>query len=471
MIALRHYQDKKIGVLGLALAGSSTVSALLSGGAEVFAWDDKEESRKNFERHFAEGKVRLLDPKNWPWKELSAMVLSPGIPLTHPVPHPVVTIAQTSGVRITGDIELLCEAQPLAKKIAITGTNGKSTTTSLIGHIIKSAGRRVETGGNLGISALSLMPQGSDGSYVLELSSYQLDLLHTARFNIAMLLNVTPDHLERHGSMDGYVAAKTHIFERQTKHDAALVSIDDNYSRSVYTTLRQVSHARVHAISVQSELKQGVYVDKDGMLHDKLDPQNPLLYNLQDIQTLTGRHNWQNAAFAYTACKLHGLSLREIEKGLKSFPGLRHRLQAVANIHGVRFINDSKATNAEATSHALAPFNHIYWIAGGRAKDGGITSLEPYFQNIEHAFLIGEAENQFAKTLENRVPYMRCQTLAHAFEAATEKAFADRKQGAVVLLSPACASWDQWKNFEERGDAFCSMAEKLLDKVVGGGRK
>ncbi len=468
MIALRHYQDRKLGVLGLATAGLSTVSALIAGGADVFAWDDKEDSRKIFQQHFAEGKVRLLEPKSWPWKELAAMVLSPGIPLTHPKPHPTVILAREAGVRVTGDIELLCEAQPLAKKIAITGTNGKSTTTSLIGHILKTAGSRAETGGNLGISALSLGPQGSDGCYVLELSSYQLDLLHTARFNIAMLLNVTPDHLDRHGGMEGYVAAKAHIFERQTKHDAALVSVDDGYSRSVYTALRQSSAANIIGISVAHELKQGVFVDKEGVLHDRLEPNSPVLFNMQEVPALTGRHNWQNGAFAYTACKLYGLSVRDIEKGLKTFPGLRHRLQTVANIHGVRFINDSKATNADATSHALAPFTNIYWIAGGKPKEGGIASLESFFPNIAHAFLIGESEAQFAATLEGKVPFTRCQTLAHAFEAAAERAFAERKQGAIVLLSPACASWDQWKSFEERGDAFCTMAERLLDKVVGG---
>jgi UDP-N-acetylmuramoylalanine--D-glutamate ligase len=470
MIALRHYQDRKLGVFGLAKAGTATVSSLIAGGADVFAWDDKEDSRKAFSQQFTEGKVRLLEPKSWPWKDLAALVLSPGVPLTHPAPHYTARLAREAGVRITGDIELLCEAQPLAKKIAVTGTNGKSTTTSLIGHIIKSAGRRVETGGNLGASALSLNPQGSDGCYVLELSSYQLDLLQAARFNIAMLLNITPDHLDRHGGMEGYVSAKSHIFERQTKHDVALVGIDDNYSRSVYTSLRQASPAHVVAISVVHEIRQGVFVDKEGVLHDRIDPEHPLLLNLYDIPTLTGRHNWQNAAYTYAACKLFGLPQRDIEKGIRSFPGLRHRLQSVATIHGVRFINDSKATNADATSHALTPFTHIYWIAGGRPKEGGIASLEPLFPNITHAFLIGEAQGNFAGTLEGKVPYTSCGTLAAAFDAAAQKAFAERKPGAVVLLSPAGASFDQWKSFEARGDAFCAMTEELLEKVMAGKR-
>lgn len=469
MIALRQYQDKKLGVFGLAKAGTATVSALVAGGADVFAWDDKEESRKAFSQQFTEGKVRLIEPKNWPWKDLAALVLSPGISLTHPTPHYSVALANEANVRVMGDIEMLYEAQPLARKIAITGTNGKSTTTSLIGHIIKAAGRKVEVGGNLGISALSLNPQGSEGCYVLELSSYQLDLLHTARFNIAMMLNITPDHLDRHGGMEGYVNAKSHIFERQTKNDFALVGIDDDYSRSVYTALRQTSPARIVGISVLHDLKQGVYVDKEGILHDKLSEQHAIV-NLYDIPALTGRHNWQNAAFAYAACKLFGLTTQEIEKALRSFPGLRHRMQLVATIHGIGFINDSKATNADATSHALAPFNHIYWIAGGRSKEGGINSLQPFFSNVAHAFLIGEAQEQFAVTLEGKVPYSRCHTLAKAFEAAAQKAFDDRQPGAVVLLSPACASWDQWKSFEARGDAFCEMVEQLLDEVIKGKR-
>jgi UDP-N-acetylmuramoylalanine--D-glutamate ligase len=207
------------------------------------------------------------------------------------------------------------------------------------------------------------------------------------------------------------------------------------------------------------------------LLHDKLDPEQSVVVNLSDIASLTGRHNWQNAAFAYAACKLFGLSLREIEKGLRTFPGLRHRLQLVATIHGVRFINDSKATNADATSHALAPFNNIYWILGGKPKEGGIASLEAFAPNIAHAFLIGEAEEAFSKTLTGRVAYTRSGTLARAFEAAAEKAFEEKKPGAVVLLSPACASFDQWKSFEERGDAFCTLAEKLLEQVMTGKRK
>lgn len=468
MITLRNYQDKKLGVMGLGKAGISTVLTLVASGADVYVWDDKELSREQFRKEHTSSKTHFIEPKSWPWNDLNALVLGPGVPLTHPEPHYTVKLAKDAGVKVIGDIELFCEGQSGIQKIAVTGTNGKSTTTSLIGHILQSVGKKAEVGGNLGTPALSLQSLNSDGCYVLELSSYQLDLLHTAHFNIALLMNFTPDHIDRHGSMGGYVAAKSHIFDRQNRYDYAIISLDDDYSRSVYAELKQTSKAQIIAISCENNLKQGVFVDKEGMLHDKIDPKNPQMLKVSDIINLTGRHNWQNAAFAYTACKLYGVAPRDIEKGLHSFPGLRHRLQLVATIHGVRFINDSKATNADATSNALAPYANIYWILGGKPKAGGIHSLGKYFDSINHAFLIGEAEEEFAKALEGHVPYTRCGTLVKAFEAATEKAFAERKQNAVVLLSPACASFDQWKNFEERGDAFCSMVEELLDKVVLG---
>lgn len=468
MITLRSYQDKKLGVIGLGKSGNATIATLLASGADVFVWDDKEDGRKTLAHSTTSGKLQLGDPANWPWKDINALVISPGVPLTHPAPHRAVLMAKEYNIPVIGDIELFCETQMSTQKIAITGTNGKSTTTSLIAHIIQSAGRKVEVGGNLGTPALSLNPLGNEGCYVLELSSYQLDLLQTAHFNIAMLLNLTPDHIDRHGSMEGYVTAKTHIFERQNRHDFALISLDDDYSRSVYAEQKQKSKAQIIAISRINPLKQGVFIDKDGTLHDKIDPKNPANIRINDIVNLTGRHNWQNAAFAYAACRVYGIPVRDIEKGLRSYPGLRHRLQIVSSVHGVRFINDSKATNADATSNALAPFSNIYWILGGRPKEGGINSLSRYFDSINHAFLIGEAEDAFAQTLEGKVPYTKCGTLAKAFDEATKLAFAERKQNAVVLLSPACASFDQWKNFEERGDAFCKMVESLLDKVVLG---
>ena len=292
--------------------------------------------------------------------------------------------------------------------------------------------------------------------YVIEMSSYQLDLLKTVRFNVALLLNITPDHLDRHGDMEGYIAAKMHIFDRQTKDDVAVVAVDDEYTKAVVSGQWSVaSKAKLLPVSAHSVLTDGVYVE-NGTLVDTLATGH---WPLATISTLTGRHNWQNAAAAYAACKAVGVEPEKIYAAMKTFAGLRHRLQLVKTIAGVRFINDSKATNADATSNALAPYNNIYWIAGGKAKAGGIVPLAEYFPHVTHAFLIGEAEAEFANTLEGKVAYTRCGTLDVAVQKAA--AMSKGKPDAVVLLSPACASFDQFNSFEHRGDVFCELVEGL----------
>jgi len=493
MIPLPHISGKKIGVFGLAKSGEATVKALLESGAEVFAWDDKETSLST------QSSLHIEHFKDWPWPQLSSLILSPGVPLTHPEPHPVVTLARGHNVEIIGDIELLYRACPDATYIGITGTNGKSTTTALIGHILKCAGRSTEVGGNLGTPALTFQPLGKGGIYVLECSSYQLDLLNSARFNIACLLNITPDHLDRHGDMMGYINAKLHIFDRQQKKDVAVIAVDDPQTESVAHTLLKPSPSRgegwvgvtIHGsklipVSTLGKVKDGYYV-KDATLYDS---GNSLMNLREQAPRLPGRHNWQNIAVAWAACKAAGLTDAEISSGIKTFPGLAHRMEWIADVGGVRFINDSKATNADATQHALAAYeNNIYWILGGKPKEGGIEPLAPYFPRIRHAFLLGQAEAQFAKTLEGHVPYTKCGDLAHAFEAAVAmtkqhssscgltagtKGSATKMDPAVkpqdddlkvILLSPACASWDQWKSFEHRGDAFREMVSKLTLKI------
>ena len=478
MITISEYANHKVGVFGLGKAGEATVAALLAGGAQVYAWDDGYTSPSPL---VGEGGVGGLSPRSnmlrhsplpnpppqggrglqyvpvaqWPWAEIKALVLSPGVPLTHPKPHDVVAMAQSHNCPIIGDIELLFRACSDATYVGITGTNGKSTTTTLIGHILQSAGLDVQVGGNLGTAALSLQPLGKGGIYVLELSSYQLDLVRTTRFNVATFLNVTPDHIDRHGDMEGYIAAKMHLFERQEASDTAVVAVDDEYTKRVAARVMTRSPAAFVSVSTQKLLPDAISVEK-GVLHD-----GAQAYDLSSIATLTGRHNWQNAGVAYGVAKACGVAPDAIYEAMKTFAGLRHRLQLVATIRGVRFINDSKATNADSTSHALAPYDTIYWIAGGKAKAGGIEPLAPYFSKITHAFLIGAAEEEFAATLEGNAPYTRCGTLEVAVKKAAEMAFAEHKPGAVVLLSPACASFDQWKSFEQRGDAFCSMVEAL----------
>ncbi len=441
MIVVSEYRDKTVGVFGLGKAGQASMEALTAGGAKVFAWDDKQQAETE----------TVLSFEKWPWDELQALVLAPGVPLTHPKPHAVVEMAKKHKVPVIGDIELLYRACPNARIIAITGTNGKSTTTALTAHILKAAGKKVEVGGNLGTAALSLEPLGADGIYVLELSSYQLDLVQTTRFDVTMLLNITPDHLDRHGSMEGYIAAKKHIFERQAADDVAIIAVDDEHTQAIAEALEKQQLVRV---SGYHEMPDGVYV-QDGVLHD-----GSKYFDLKQIASLPGKHNGQNAAAAYAAVKACGIAPEKIYEGMKTFPGLAHRLQFVTSLQGVKFINDSKATNAEAAAHALAAFERIYWIAGGKAKEGGIAALEEYFPKIAHAFLVGEDEKLFANTLQGKASYTCCNTLDVAVKKAADMAFASDKKG-VVLLSPAAASFDQWDNFEARGEAFCDLVSQL----------
>ena len=473
MIVVSEYRGQCVGVFGLGKAGSATVASLVAGGAKVFAWDDSFSPSPLMGEGAGGGDVAshsspLSNPptqggmgferihySQWPWHELKVLVLAPGVPLTHPAPHAVVAMAHQHSVPILGDIELLYRAQPQARYVAITGTNGKSTTTALIGHILNEAGLRVQVGGNIGTAALTLEPLGEGGIYVLETSSYQLDLVRTTRFNVAVFLNITPDHLDRHGTMENYVAAKCHIFARQQPGDVAVIAVDDEWTRKIALSLQSPvsSVASLTEVSGYQPLQRGIFAEQ-GTLIDATGDRRLETGNLTSISSLTGRHNWQNAAAAYAACRACGVAPDVIFAAMKTFPGLKHRLQLVAEIGGVRFINDSKATNADATSNALAPYDTIYWILGGKPKEGGIVSLSEYFPKIRHAFLIGQAAEEFARTLEGRVPYTHCGTLEAATKMAAAMAWQEKKSQAVVLLSPACASFDQWQSFEQRGDAF-----------------
>lgn len=449
MIAVPGFEGRQVAVLGLARSGLAAAKALAAGGAEVLAWDDSEKTRSA-----VAAELPLRDLSSIDWHDVAALMLSPGIPHSFPQPHPAVVAARAAGVPILGDIELLGRAQPQARYIGVTGTNGKSTTTALIGHILATAGETVEIGGNLGPPALGLKPLGAGGTYVLEMSSFQLELVETLAFDIAVLLNVTPDHLDRHGDMAGYVAAKKRIFANQEDHSAAIVGIDDDTCREMMAELRlDAGGRRIVPISVREVVRDGVYV-ADGVLTDALGGSPTPVFDLAEAPRLPGLHNAQNAATAYAAARLAGLSTDAAIAGIGSFPGLAHRQELVDTIDGVRYINDSKATNADATEKALACYEAIYWIAGGLPKAGGITSLAPYFKRLRHAFLIGDAAGEFAATLDGKVPYSRCSDLATALAAASDRARGEHVPEAVVLLSPACASYDQFPNFEVRGDTF-----------------
>jgi len=455
MIAVPGFEGRRVVVLGLARSGRAAVAALAAGGAQVLAWDDSDKTRAALG-----GEIPLGDPAQIDWRHVAALVLSPGIPHSFPQPHPAVTAARAAGVPIIGDIELLGRAQPEARYIGITGTNGKSTTTALISHILATAGESVEIGGNLGPPALGLKPLDADGTYVLEMSSFQLELVDTLAFEIAVLLNITPDHLDRHGDMAGYVTAKKRIFARQAKGASAIVGVDDAICRDIAEQLRRDGAARVVPISIADRVTEGVYVE-DGWLIDALDGAPIRVFDLAEAPRLPGSHNAQNAAAAYAVVRRAGLSPDAAIAGIRTFPGLAHRQELVDTIDGVRYINDSKATNADATEKALACYEAIYWIAGGLPKAGGITSLAPYFTRLRHAFLIGNATGEFAATLDGQISYSRCGDLATAVAAASDRARVEHAPNAVVLLSPACASYDQFPNFEVRGDTFRTLVSGL----------
>ncbi|MGE0744350.1 MAG: UDP-N-acetylmuramoyl-L-alanine--D-glutamate ligase [Rhodospirillales bacterium] len=453
MVPVATRSGSRIAVIGLGASGLATAQALAAGGADVLAWDDDARARDRA----AEAGVATAAVDDADWARIAALVLAPGIPLTHPAPHRTVALAAAAGRPVIGDIELLAEACPEATFVGITGTNGKSTTTSLIGHILAAADRRPQVGGNLGRPALSLAPLGRGGVYVLELSSYQLDLMQDARMDVAVLLNVTPDHLDRHGDMAGYVAAKLRIFRDRAdgRPQTAAVSVDDPYCAEIAGALAKAGHWRVVPISVM-RATDGVHVS-DGVLFDG----GARVCDLRGIATLPGSHNWQNAAAAYAAAKAVGLSTAQIVAGLATYPGLAHRQELVATIGGVRYVNDSKATNADAASRAVACYDPIYWIAGGKAKTDELDLVAPHFGHVRHAFLVGAATEVFARILDGTVPYTRSGDVARALADAHAMAQAEQLPGAVVLLSPACASFDQWKSFEERGDAFRAMVQKL----------
>jgi UDP-N-acetylmuramoylalanine--D-glutamate ligase len=399
-------------------------------------------------------------------------MLSPGVPLTHPEPHWTVRMARQAGVEILGDIELFARTVNLApahkrpRIVAITGTNGKSTTTALVGHLCAQAGRDTRVGGNIGVGVLDLPDMHGGAVYVLELSSYQLDLTSSLKPDVAILLNISPDHLDRHGGMEGYVAAKRRILMNQDQGDIAVIGVDDPWGQRLCTEVTASNRRTTVPVSASKAIGRGVYA-LQGMLYDATGDRAVQVADLNRARSLPGRHNWQNAAAAYAAVRGLGAPASEIAEGLLSFPGLAHRMETVAHFRGVRFVNDSKATNSDAARQALSSYPKVYWIAGGRAKDGGIDSLADLFPRIKRAYLIGEAAGEFAGALEGQAPYMDCRDL----RSAVAQAFADAQasgEGGIVLLSPACASFDQFADFEARGEAFRSAVLELADTEAAG---
>ena len=452
--------DKPVALFGLGLSGLSTVKALVKAGATVWAWDDNIESREAAKKLGADLRELTSDTM----ARCACLVLAPGVPLHFPKPHPVVNAATAAGIEIIGDLEILHRTGHGAKVIGITGTNGKSTTTALIGHILESAGLSVSVGGNIGKPVLELDVPKKNGFFVLEISSYQMDLCPSFRPDISVLLNITPDHLDRHGNFENYTKAKERIFEGE---GLAVISLDDQQCCKIYDRLKKGSR-RIRTFSSEGAVDDGNYV-ANGVLFDAREGEAREIGSLNGLTNMRGRHNHQNAAAAYTVrvSKDIGMKPDEILQHMTTFSGLPHRQHQVRVINGIPYINDSKATNAEAASKALAAYRNIYWIAGGRPKGGGLNDLQPYIQNMSHVFLLGEAMVGFAGWLDQyAVPYTFCGDLKTAIEEAHTMAQAERGKpggGGVVLLSPACASFDQFKSFEERGNLFTDIVMNIAE--------
>ena len=445
MIRIPHESGRPVAVLGLGKSGLTAARARAASGAEVWAWDDDAAKRTQ---------LPTTDLYACDWTRPSALVLSPGIPYRFPKPHPVAAKAEAAGCPVIGEVELLFRAQPRARYLGITGTNGKSTTTALIGHLLARAGKRIEVGANLGTPALALAPLAEEGTYVLEMSSYQLELVPSARFDIGVMLNITPDHLDRHGGMAGYAAAKAGVFQHQKKDDWAVIGIDDEPSRRIHDSLHGGQH--VATLAIGRAVPDAITV-QDAILRDE---RGRAVMDLGRAPALPGAHNWQNAAAAYATARALGIPESEIIAGIETYPGLAHRQELIAERDGIRFVNDSKATNADATAKALACYDPIYWILGGRPKETGLDGLEPYFPRVVRAYLIGEAAADFERRLQaHGVGTRQCGTLDRAVAAALDDAAAEHRPGAVVLLSPAAASFDQFSGFEERGNRFRSLVE------------
>ncbi|NJO23877.1 MAG: UDP-N-acetylmuramoyl-L-alanine--D-glutamate ligase [Sphingomonadales bacterium] len=451
-------------MFGLARSGIATGAALASGGADVVCWDDGEAGRAAAHK----AGLPVADLATADWRQFAALVLAPGVPLTHPQPHWTVRKAQGAGIEIIGDIELFfrerAKAAPESPVVAVTGTNGKSTTTALIAHILRAAGRAVQMGGNIGTAILLLEPPTRERFHVIEMSSFQIDLTPSLAPTAGVLLNISPDHLDRHGTLEHYAAIKERLVMAA---DVSFVGIDDDMARAM--EVRRLNTGLPHFPVSQGAFEWGFYADGTEIYFRDLGGDvAERVADLSGIATLRGSHNAQNAAAAVGVASWFRVPAPVIAGALKTFPGLPHRLEEVGRIGRVLFINDSKATNADSTEKALASFpRDIFWIAGGLPKEGGIASLASYFPRVARAYLIGQAADEFAETLEGKIAFERSGTLETAVEHAARDAAQRAGAEPVVLLSPACASYDQFKSFEHRGDRFRELVGAL---VVQGAR-
>jgi UDP-N-acetylmuramoylalanine--D-glutamate ligase len=449
------FAGRNVALFGLGGSGVATARALVAGGARVTCWDDGETGR----RKAADEGVPVADLRSADWSGFSSLILSPGVPLTHPEPHWTVGLAKAAGVEIIGDIEVFfrerAKIAPGSPVVAITGTNGKSTTTALVAHILRAAGREVQMGGNIGTNILDLEPPSQSRTHVVEMSSFQIDLTPSLAPTIGIHINLTPDHLDRHGALEAYAAIKERIV---ASADIAICGVDDAWSKAMadrralagrplvrFSTGRLVSGVAARA-GVVSRIEGGEEFD---------------VARFAGIASLRGSHNAQNVAAAVAAALQLGAPQQIVQQALRSYASLPHRMEPLGSIGRTAFVNDSKATNADSTRGALAGAEGVFWILGGKAKEGGIEDLRPFFGAVAKAYLIGEASDVFAATLEGVVPFARCGVLDVAVAQAAADARASAFANPIVLLSPACASYDQYKSFEHRGRHFRDLVAAL----------
>ncbi|MCP4933841.1 MAG: UDP-N-acetylmuramoyl-L-alanine--D-glutamate ligase [bacterium] len=476
MIPVTQYNGHAVAVLGLGRSGLSAARALKAGGATPVCWDDNEDSLSAAE---AEGFLiaNLHSKTTWREHEFAALILSPGIPHLYPEPNPIVKLAWGHGVPVDNDVGLFfslftghwnsleTEDEPWPECVAVTGSNGKSTTTALVAHILQAAGKNVEMGGNIGRGVLDLEPPSKGVIYVLELSSYQTELARTLSPSIAVFLNFSPDHFDRHGGRGGYFAAKKRLFEK-SGIDRMIIGIDEPEGCFLANQLRQDADEGhpVTAMSVTKSLRGrgwSFFAQEDQII-EWAGGKELARIKFADMPALKGLHNQQNACAAFAVCKSLGLTTDEISTGLKTFSGLKHRMEYVGRLGTISFVNDSKATNVESAAKALGAYQNIYWIAGGQGKEGGLDGLKGDISNVKKAYLIGQSAFEFSRLLGD-TPHEIAQTLECAITLALQDADAD-EQASVILLAPACASFDQFPSFEHRGDTFCDQVLALINK-------
>lgn len=456
---------KQVAIFGIGISGLSLIDYLLNNNYQIIAIDDQQTALEKLKSKYQDQPQLLkniqfcFNKNEINWKNIEFLVLSPGIPLKYPKPHEIVVLANKNNCKIIGDIELFYLFNKDKNFIGITGTNGKSTTTALTSHIFKEGKINSEMGGNIGIPCFDLKLAKN---YIFEISSYQLDLSEQTHFHIAAILNITPDHLDRHKDMKGYVEAKKRIFLRQKKGDFALLNMDDSNCRHIAQELKNDKNfaGKIVGISLQKSEANSISLINDQIINNL----NGKKIDLEELPYLKGNHNKQNLLFAYSIAYLSGINDDKILEAIRSFRGLKHRAQLITKINNISFINDSKGTNIESTICALQAYDNIFWIAGGITKTNDLSPLIPYLSKIKKAFLIGQDQKIFADFLnEQKIENYICDNLDKAFKQAVEIAKKTPKE-INILLSPACASFDQWKNFEERGNYFETLTNQLKNE-------